>query len=55
MDRATHLHLKSLIMIVLFCKLYSNTDRMRILKELDRQSFKNRFKDKYDCYTFLAE
>ena len=28
---------------------------MRILKELDRQSFKGRFKNKQDCYDFLAE
>lgn len=28
---------------------------MRILKELDRQAFKERFTSKEDCYKFLAE
>jgi len=28
---------------------------MKILKELDRQTFKSRFKSKQDCYNFLAE
>jgi transposase-like protein len=42
-------------MSILFCKLYSNPDEMRILKELDRQSFKERFTCKQDCYEFLAE
>lgn len=42
-------------MSILFCKLYSNPKEMRILKELDRQSFKERFSSKQDCYEFLAE
>jgi len=39
----------------IFCKLYSNPLEMRILKELDRQTFKDRFTTKDDCYNFLAE
>ncbi|MFT5890428.1 MAG: hypothetical protein ACI9Y7_000520, partial [Dokdonia sp.] len=30
-------------MSILFCKLYSNRSEMRILKELERQVFKDRF------------
>ncbi|MFT5892891.1 MAG: hypothetical protein ACI9Y7_003006, partial [Dokdonia sp.] len=30
-------------MSILFCKLYSNPSEMRILKELERQVFKDRF------------
>ena len=41
-------------MKVLFCKLYTNPEEMKILKELDRQSFKERFTTKKDCYDFLA-
>lgn len=42
-------------MSILFCKLYSNPKEMKILKELDRQVFKERFTNKEDCYIFLAE
>ena len=42
-------------MSILFCKLYLNTGEMKILKELDRESFKDRFTNKQDCYEFLAE
>ena len=42
-------------MRALFCKLYSNPRRMRILKDIDRQTFKDRFTTKEDCYNFLAE
>lgn len=42
-------------MSILFCKLYSNLNEMRILKELDRQVFKDRFTCKQDCYEFLEE
>ena len=42
-------------MSILFCKLHSNPQEMRILKELDRQSFKERFANKQACYEFLAE
>ncbi len=42
-------------MRILFCKLYSNPRSMRILKDIDRQTFKDRFTTKEDCYNFLAE
>ncbi len=42
-------------MSVLFCKLYSNPDDMKILKEIDRETFKKRFERKKSCYEFLAE
>jgi len=42
-------------MSILFCRLYSNPETMRILKELDRQVFKDRFTSKEACYEFLAE
>ena len=42
-------------MSIIFCKLYSNSGQMRILKSIDRQTFKNRFSTKKDCYNFLAE
>jgi len=42
-------------MRALFRELYSNPKEMRILKELDRQLFKDRFFDKQACYEFLAD
>ena len=42
-------------MSILLCKLYSNPSEMKILKELDRQVFKERFTNKQDCYNFLAD
>src|SRR5680860_829467 len=53
--RVTHLGLKYLCMRALFCRLYSNPKEMRILKELDRQVFKDRFSDKQACYEFLVD
>ena len=41
--------------MVLLCKLYTNPSEMKILKELDRQTFKDRFKTQKDCYNYLAE
>lgn len=35
--------------------MYSNSGEMRILKSIDKQTFKNRFATKKDCYNFLAE
>ena len=42
-------------MSILFCKLYINTHKMKILKELDRQVFTERFTTNQDCYEFLAD
>ncbi len=42
-------------MSIINCNLQLNARVMRILKELDRQSFKDRFASKQDCYDFLAE
>jgi hypothetical protein len=42
-------------MSILFYELLSNSREMKIIKELDRQVFKERFTSKQDCYDFLAE
>ena len=42
-------------MSLLFCKLNVNIQQMKILKELDRQVFTDRFTTNEDCYKFLAE
>lgn len=41
-------------MSILFCKLGTNLRKMKILKELDRQAFKEKFRSKAACYDFLA-
>ena len=42
-------------MSILFCNLYVNIQKMKILKELDRQAFTERFTSNQDCYEFLAD
>ncbi len=42
-------------MSILFCKFYTNPNEIKILKELDRQTFKDKFQTQEDCHRFLAE
>jgi transposase-like protein len=42
-------------MSILFCTLCLKSQEMKILKEIDRQTFKMRFTDKESCYEFLSE
>ncbi len=42
-------------MRILFCKFYTNPNKMKILKELDKQTFKDKFQTQENCYRFLAE
>jgi len=42
-------------MSILFCKLYVNFQKIKLLKELDRQTFTDCFTSKQDCYELLAE
>lgn len=41
--------------MVLLCEFYTNPSEMKILKELDCQTLKERFKTEKDCYNYLAE
>lgn len=40
---------------ILFCKLYVDTQKMEMLKELDGQAFTERLTTRQDCCEFLAE